>query len=231
MTIRDADRFKDKVEVSLDSRQIFFLFFGGAVVACLVFVLGVMVGKRLEGRDRVARRAGTSAALDPLAALDELGAEEQASDADELRFPSILTGGPGDRQKPLGEADVAPAPAGPSAPAKPEAAPKPAAVPAAAPAPAPVVDKSDKDKGEKKGDAKKKFTLQISSFQDKTEADSFVSKLTAAGYRPFVVASDVPDRGIFYRVRVGEYASHEDALAAKLDFEKRQRIIAYVTRL
>ena len=51
MTIRDADRFKDKVEVSLDSRQIFFLFFGGAVVACLVFVLGVMVGKRIGSED------------------------------------------------------------------------------------------------------------------------------------------------------------------------------------
>ena len=48
MTLRDAERFKDKIEVSLDSRQIFFLFFGGAVVASLVFVLGVMVGKRLE---------------------------------------------------------------------------------------------------------------------------------------------------------------------------------------
>ncbi len=210
MTIRDADRFKDKVEVSLDSRQIFFLFFGGAVVACLVFVLGVMVGKRLEGRDRVARRASTSAALDPLAALDELGAEEQAADTDDLRFPSVLTGAPGERQKPLGEADLAPAPV-------PKPAPPPAVVAA--------------DKGDKKGDGKKRFTLQISSFQDKAEADSFVSKLSAAGYRPFVVASDVPDRGIFYRVRVGEYVSHEDALAAKLDFEKRQRIIAYVTRL
>src|SRR5687767_4690408 len=171
MTIRDADRFKDKVEVSLDSRQIFFLFFGGAVVACLVFVLGVMVGKRLEGRDRVARRANTSATLDPLAALDELGAEEQAAD-DDLRFPSVL-GAPGERQKPLGEADIAPAP-------KPV---PPAPLPAAAPVPVlvkPVVvvaEKLDKDKADKKGD-KKKFTLQISSFQDRSEADSFVAKLT-----------------------------------------------------
>ena len=53
--MRDADRFKDKIEVSLDSRQIFFLFFGGAVAACLVFVLGVMVGRRLEGREQLAK--------------------------------------------------------------------------------------------------------------------------------------------------------------------------------
>src|SRR4029079_9028256 len=90
MTIRDADRFKDKVEVSLDSRQIFFLFFGGAVVTCLVFVLGVMVGKRLEGREQLARRAGTSAPIVPLAALDELSADEAAKD--DLAFPAALAG-------------------------------------------------------------------------------------------------------------------------------------------
>src|SRR3989304_1453483 len=60
--MRDAERFKDKIELSLDSRQIFFLFFGGAVVASLVFVLGVMVGKRLELRAGVGQRAATSAA-------------------------------------------------------------------------------------------------------------------------------------------------------------------------
>src|SRR5262245_27998104 len=103
MAIRDAERFKDKVEVSLDNRQIFFLFFGGAVLACLVFVLGVMVGRRMEGRERVAHRAQTSAAVDPLAALDDLtpGGEEPAEEAD-LAFPLALAGPPGQKAKPLG---------------------------------------------------------------------------------------------------------------------------------
>src|SRR5262245_47356715 len=83
MTVRDAERFKDKIEVSLDTRQVVFLFFGGAVLACLVFVLGVMVGKRLESREKVARKATTSAQVDPLAALDELGADEQADEKGE----------------------------------------------------------------------------------------------------------------------------------------------------
>lgn len=39
---------KDKVEFSLDNRQIFFLFFGLSVVGCFVFAMGVMVGKRGE---------------------------------------------------------------------------------------------------------------------------------------------------------------------------------------
>ncbi len=41
-------QLKDKVEFTLDNRQIFFLFFGLSVVGCFVFAMGVMVGKRGE---------------------------------------------------------------------------------------------------------------------------------------------------------------------------------------
>ncbi|MBZ5714999.1 hypothetical protein K7C98_37680, partial [Nannocystis pusilla] len=39
---------KEKVDFSLDNRQVFFLFFGLSVVGCFVFALGVMVGRRNE---------------------------------------------------------------------------------------------------------------------------------------------------------------------------------------
>ena len=59
---RNAERWRDKIEVRLDNRQVFFLFFGSAVVACMLFVLGVMVGKRIESRGQagVARAAGSA---------------------------------------------------------------------------------------------------------------------------------------------------------------------------
>jgi len=38
----NAERWRDKIELRLDNRQVFFLFFGSAVVACMLFVLGVM---------------------------------------------------------------------------------------------------------------------------------------------------------------------------------------------
>ena len=44
-------QLKDKVEFTLDNRQIFFLFFGLSVVGCFVFAMGVMVGKRGELHD------------------------------------------------------------------------------------------------------------------------------------------------------------------------------------
>src|SRR5438094_8242081 len=63
--------YKDRIEVSLDGPQIFYLFFGGAVIVGLVCVLGVMVGRRVEARGHV-ERGHVEAAIDPLAALDRL---------------------------------------------------------------------------------------------------------------------------------------------------------------
>src|SRR3982750_1907408 len=96
---RDAvELYKDKIEVSLDGRQIFYLFFGGAVIVGLVFVLGVMVGRRVEARGHL-DRADTSAARDPLAALDRL------ERSDNLSYHGALTGAqaPTDVEKAIGE--------------------------------------------------------------------------------------------------------------------------------
>jgi cell division septation protein DedD len=238
MTLRDADRFKDKVEVSLDTRQIFFLFFGGAVVACLVFVLGVMVGRRLESREQLGKKAATSAAVDPLAALDELGADEKPA-VQAAAVPSRLApasaAGPAAAAPAPAPAAAATAPPAPAEAARPidQPAAKPPGPVAAAPKPAdkpadkPAVAASGTSAGKKPG----KYTLQLSSFQDRAEAEAFLAKVSGAGYKPYIVESVVPDRGTFYRVRLGEYPDHDTALTAKSDFEKSQHIIAYVTRL
>src|SRR5512142_253050 len=61
---REHELYKDKIEVSLDGRQIFYLFFGGAVIVGMVFVLGVMVGRRVEARGHV-DRSNVAATVDP----------------------------------------------------------------------------------------------------------------------------------------------------------------------
>ncbi len=222
----EPELFKDKVEVSLDGRQIFYLFFGGAVIACLVFVLGVMVGKRVEARSHVAAGAVTTASEDPLAALDELSASHEA-----LSFPQALTGNDDEPLGPVDEVLAAPPPDGVAdAKPAPKPAPKAAAKPAPAkPAPAPkpepqVVD--DKSHGSQHA-----WTLQLSSFQDRAEADSFRDRLTDAGYDPYIAEAEVAGKGTWYRVRLGSYDSYDGAIRAKRQFEAAQKIIAYVTRV
>lgn len=60
----------------LDGRQIFFLFVGSAVFACLVFATGVFVGRRIERG--AAAQAAQQSASDPLAILDEIANAEES---------------------------------------------------------------------------------------------------------------------------------------------------------
>lgn len=60
---------------TLDGRQIFFLFVGSALAACLIFALGVAVGRRVEQRAAAREKA---APADPLAVLDEIANAEES---------------------------------------------------------------------------------------------------------------------------------------------------------
>ena len=176
--LEDADpnveRWREKIEVKLDNRQVFFLFFGSAVVACMLFVLGVMVGKRIESRGQ----ADAPVLADPLAALDRAHQPPPgvAAPDPQLTFASTLAGTPkpkGASAHPLSSLPrglpktpapkPAPTPTPTLAPKPPvvalktPVAPKAIALAKPAPAVAPPVDPSK---------AKGKFTLQLSTFAD-----------------------------------------------------------------
>jgi DedD protein len=273
--LRDIERWRDKIEVRLDNRQVFFLFFGSALVACMLFVLGVIVGKRLESRGR----AVSPEIEDPLALLDKVAtsprpaqsgvtfpqalfgaASKATAEKHAKKTPSPVVGAADDdatsrKQLALarpGEGSVqAVAPMAPVAENKP-AAVKPAAKAESKPAevaateksvdPAPSKAKAAKPAEVKEskpmvvptvaaaGDSKSKghYSLQLSSFQDKAEAETFAQKFE--GEHPYMVVSEIPGKGTWYRVRVGDYASAKDAVAAKQSFEKKHSVIAYVAQ-
>jgi septal ring-binding cell division protein DamX len=281
--------YRDKIEVSLDGRQIFYLFFGGAVIVGLVFVLGVMVGRRVEARGHV-DRARTTAAQDPLAALDRL--ESNGGMSFKGALMGAQTNSDVERQiaeiekarKPDGQVAVPPAPKAEAksekADAKPEAKPaeqkpvtKPDQVekkveakvekkpedkkadekkveakvekkpedkkPDEKKVEAKVEDKKpeakveDKKPEEKKADSeekKSKFVLQLSSFQDRAEADAFLAQIKSAGYAPFITEGTVNGTK-FYRVRMGSYKSMEAANDAKSEIEKTLKKSATVMKI
>jgi cell division septation protein DedD len=247
----ETEVFKDKIEVSLDGRQIFYLFFGGAVIATLVFVLGVMVGRQVESR--TVAESG-SPATDPLAALDRLEAGSELAFPAALRGDEVILGSVDakvDGRAKLAKENLAtggPSPAAAVAdkptPAekkpevlskqKPEAAKKPEAKPAKAvvapSAETEEVAEAEPAPAEPKA-KRRRFTLQVGSFQDKAEADTFFRGLSGGPYDPYMVEADVPGKGKYFRVRVGGYGTFDEAVAAKSEFEASQHVIAYVTRL
>ena len=239
MPSRETELYKDKVEVSLDGRQIFYLFFGGAVIVGVVFVLGVLVGRRVEARGHI-ERARTHSATDPLAALDRL------EGSGGMAFRGALTGqdtpSPVDAviekkaaekkaEEPKVEKKAAekkveePKVEKKAVDKKPED--KKAEDKNEGPVTKPDVDKSAAVEPEKK----QKFTLQLSSFQDKSEAEAFLSTVKEKGYTASITQAEVEGKGTFYRVRMGTYRSMEAAATAKEDFEKSFHKSASVMKL
>ena len=136
--MRDTHRMREKYDLSLDSRQVVSLLIGGIVVLGAVFVLGVLVGKKLAGTPH------TDRAPDLLTALDHKSdALERARAAPPLTFQEELTkpvsAAPAPIRPPAGVAPATPAPTSTaSAAARPAAAVAPvvATTPAASAPPA-----------------------------------------------------------------------------------------------
>ena len=236
MSREAVELYKDKIEVSLDGRQIFYLFFGGAVIVGLVFVLGVMVGRRVEARGHV-DRASVAATVDPLAALDRL------EGGNGLSFQGALRG----NDAPASDVEKTIA-------AMQDKKPEPVvAKKVEAPKPEPVKKVEEKKPEEKKAAEKKseekkadkpeekivdkkvdenkpKYTLQLSSFQDKSEALSYLEAIKSAGYQAYVTEGAV-DGKQYFRVRMGSYKTMDAASEAKAEFEKAAKKTAIVTKL
>jgi DedD protein len=97
-------------------------------------------------------------------------------------------------------------------------APVPAASPvnvadkaAPAAAPAKVEEKAQPAAQAQSAEAGGKFTAQVGSHSDQSEANEQVSRLRAAGFDARAVAAELPGRGTWYRVQVGRFAGREEA--------------------
>ncbi|SES95614.1 SPOR domain-containing protein [Stigmatella erecta] len=72
------------------------------------------------------------------------------------------------------------------------------------------------------------FTLQISAFQSREEADRFAARLRDRGYAPYILAAEVPNKGTWYRVRMGSFPSKEAASRYLADFKRETQLNAFV---
>ena len=279
--MRDAHRMKEKFDVSLDNRQIVSLLIAGIVVMGAVFVLGVVVGKKLAGNAQTASAPDLLSALDANAqALQNVQQDSPLTFQDELTRkaaaePIAAAPAPKASSKPVAAAPpppkLAPTPdpdTGELPPEEPEAEtvvaaeaptavtrkpepvkPEPAKVEPVVKA-VPVSGKvevaavptrtTNKDSGTLKeaiaraaqppaqavkGGA---FTLQLSAFQDRQEADRFAARLRDRGYAPYILSAEVPGKGTWYRVRMGSFASKDAASRYLSDFKRETQLDAFV---
>ena len=64
------------------------------------------------------------------------------------------------------------------------------------------------------------FTLQLSAYQDRAEADRFAAGLRDKGYAPFIVEANLPGKGIWFRVRMGRFPTRDAAGRYLADFKR-----------
>ncbi len=75
-----------------------------------------------------------------------------------------------------------------------------------------------------------KFTLQVASYDQPGPAKAFAEGLRARGHQAFVISADIPERGRFWRVRVGPFDAKWKADAYRERFEEQERMNTYVVR-
>jgi len=73
------------------------------------------------------------------------------------------------------------------------------------------------------------FTIQIASFSSKEDADRLALKLTDHGHAAFVVAVEIPNKGTWYRVRVGKYQDRPSAVSAAEKLAQAEQVSFIIT--
>lgn len=257
--MRDGRRVRDRFEVSLEPRQVALLFVLCLVILVLVFALGIIVGRGLRSPVTPPSVAGTPAeegaevADGPpvdAASLPGDPVEGESDGAPKLKFygtdaktpereASAVAATPaaeGDAAADAAPADSAPAP---DLKGLPEPAPaKAAAKSSEKPAEKPKAKAEAKPKAEAKKTAKidtktkaagGKFTIQVSAFQNRSQADHLVSNLKNKGYEAYIAQAVIPGKGIWYRVRIGSFGSRDDAQKTANTLKRKEGISTYVT--
>jgi DedD protein len=193
-------------EIQLNGKQLVFLFMAATVVAVVIFLCGVMVGRgiRIDRGGEVADLSA-QAATDPTArpgASPERAAPRPATSTppaatdEDLSYPERLAD-PSSPPETLSE------PAGP-----------PPARPAAPDTPVP------------QGDG---FTVQVAAVKERIEADTIAGRLTEKGYAAYVMAPAAGAPQVF-RVRVGKYRERREAESVAARLEREEQFKPWITR-
>jgi len=223
-------------EIQLNGKQLVFLFMASTVVAVVIFLCGVMVGRGVRAQ-RPALEAAVEAASDPTSvvapAAEPAPAAAVTSNApvaaqETLTYPYRLEG-----QEPVVET-LKPASASRDAgsvkrEAKP-AAVVPQAPPAVAPKAVPAAPQAVATSASAAGDpAGNGCVVQVAAVNDRREADSIATRLVGKGYPSFVTT---PPKGgaRMFRVRVGKYQTRREAETVAARLKKEDQFKPWITR-
>jgi DedD protein len=214
--MRDLRKFRNKLTIELDNRQIAFLFTGVLAVLAIVFALGVVVGKglgQMQGTEMAIMASPTPDFGAPTPTQFDVPPTMPAEDPAETPTPA-----PG----PVNLLDE-------PTPATPEPTPEP--MPAPTPMPIPSTQATPIAKSAPTPPAAGGWTVQLSAHQSASEAAGRQNKWLAKGIKAYVVKIDLGGKGVWHRVRVGKFATKAGAQEFADAIGKKENIKPYVAPL
>ena len=196
-------------EIQLSGKQVVFVFMAGVVIAVVIFLFGVQVGRGVLAQRGLPGAADVANASEPAPA-----SASQASSGTPVTAGEKLS---------YGERLSAPEPAAENL--KKSAAPAAADTPTPkpdAPAPAAPVAASTEPPGTG-------FAIQVAALRERDEADVIVKRLAGKGYPAYVLA---PIKGeiAIYRVRVGKFKDRNEADTVAARLQKEEQFKPWVVR-
>jgi cell division septation protein DedD len=218
-------------EIQLSGKQVVFIFMAGVVIAVVIFLLGLQVGRGVlaqRGLPEANTTASTETEPPPPPASASQGATAPITAGEKLSYAERLAS-PEPAAEQLKKTEPTPSVSarsdtgelrrdiagatsgregGPTPKTEAPAAPPPPAAPTAAATP-----------NEPAGSG---FEIQVAALRVRGEADAIVKRLASKGYPAYVVG---PAKGspTMFRVRVGKYKERREAdtIAAKLQKEEQ----------
>ena len=80
------------------------------------------------------------------------------------------------------------------------------------------------------GPGERSFLLQVASYKEQTLASKLLKELSSDGYAGTVVQADLGERGVWYRVRVGPYATQDEAGSVLEKLSKERSLKGYIVK-
>jgi cell division septation protein DedD len=205
-------------ELQLNGKQLVFLFMAATVVAVVIFLCGVMVGRGVRPRPELADLS-VQAATDPTANVQAAPRSAEPSSGnpatssgsaaaqEQLTYPQRLA-------EPASPPEVLTEPST----SRPSVVQSPRARNAASDPPS----SSSAPSGEG-------FTVQVAAVKERGEAETIARRLTTRGF-PAYVLSPAAGAPRVYRVRVGRFKERRDAESIAVRLEKQEQFRPWITR-
>lgn len=91
------------------------------------------------------------------------------------------------------------------------------------------VEKSNQKPEKGPAQAVVRYTIQVASYNERGMAEDEVRRMKKRGYAAFIVSSELPEKGTWYRVRVGSFSTRSSAERLLNELKTKEGLSPFIT--